>query len=51
MSNKRVVVTGYGIVSCIGDNKKEVLQSLKDVKSGISPVSYTHLTLPTNREV
>ena len=36
MSNKRVVVTGYGIVSCIGDNKKEVLQSLKDVKSGIS---------------
>ena len=36
MSNRRVVVTGYGIVSCIGDNKKEVLQSLKDVKSGIS---------------
>ena len=36
MSNKRVVVTGYGIVSCIGDHKKEVLQSLKDVKSGIS---------------
>ena len=36
MINKRVVVTGYGIVSCIGDNKKEVLQSLKDVKSGIS---------------
>ena len=36
MSNKRVVVTGYGIVSCIGDNKKEVLQSLRDVKSGIS---------------
>ena len=74
MSNKRVVVTGYGIVSCIGDNKKEVLQSLRDVKSGIShckkyeelgmrshvhgkpkinieAVSYTHLTLPTNREV
>ena len=49
MSNKRVVITGYGIVSCIGDNKKEVLQSLKDVKSGIShceeyeAVSYTHL--------
>ncbi len=36
MSNKRVVVTGYGIVSCIGDNKQEVLQSLRDVKSGIS---------------
>ena len=36
MSDKRVVITGYGIVSCIGDNKKEVLQSLRDVKSGIS---------------
>ena len=36
MSNKRVVVTGYGIVSCIGDNKKEVLKSLRDVRSGIS---------------
>ena len=36
MSNKRVVVTGYGIVSCIGDNKKEVLQSLRDVRSGSS---------------
>ena len=36
MSNKRVVVTGYGIVSCIGDNNKDVLQSLRDVRSGIS---------------
>ena len=36
MSNKRVVITGYGIVSCIGNNKQEVLTSLKEVKSGIS---------------
>ena len=36
MSNKRVVITGYGIVSCIGNNKEEVLTSLKEVKSGIS---------------
>ena len=36
MSNKRVVITGYGIVSCIGNNKREVLTSLKEVKSGIS---------------
>ena len=36
MSNKRVVITGYGIVSCIGNNKEEVLKSLKEVKSGIS---------------
>ena len=36
MSNKRVVITGYGIISCIGNNKQEVLTSLKEVKSGIS---------------
>ncbi len=33
---KRVVVTGIGIVSCIGNNQNEVLDSLKNLKSGIS---------------
>ena len=33
---RKVVVTGLGIVSCIGNNKKEVLTSLLEVKSGIS---------------
>ena len=33
---RRVVVTGIGIVSCLGNNKNEVLASLKDQKSGIS---------------
>ncbi len=32
---KRVVITGMGIVSCIGNNKEEVLESLKAGKSGI----------------
>jgi 3-oxoacyl-[acyl-carrier-protein] synthase-1 len=32
---RRVVVTGYGIVSCLGGNKQEVLQSLKAGRSGI----------------
>lgn len=32
---KRVVVTGMGIVSSIGDNVPEVLTSLKEAKSGI----------------
>ena len=32
---KRVVVTGLGIVSSIGNNKAEVLESLKQGKSGI----------------
>jgi len=32
---RRVVVTGYGIVSSIGNNKAEVLESLKTGKSGI----------------
>lgn len=33
---RRVVVTGIGIVSCIGKNKAEVLESLKEGRSGIS---------------
>ena len=33
---KNVVVTGMGIVSCIGLNIQEVLKSLKTGKSGIS---------------
>lgn len=32
---RRVVVTGLGIVSCLGNNKEEVLASLKAQKSGI----------------
>ncbi len=33
---KRVVVTGIGIVSCLGNNQDEVYQSLVNSKSGIS---------------
>ena len=33
---KRVVVTGMGIVSCLGNNQEEVYQSLLNSKSGIS---------------
>jgi 3-oxoacyl-[acyl-carrier-protein] synthase-1 len=33
---KRVVVTGLGIVSSIGNNKQEVLESLREGRSGIS---------------
>jgi 3-oxoacyl-[acyl-carrier-protein] synthase-1 len=32
---RRVVVTGLGIVSAIGNNKQEVLTSLREAKSGI----------------
>jgi 3-oxoacyl-[acyl-carrier-protein] synthase-1 len=32
---KRVVITGMGIVSCIGNDKRAVLESLKQGKSGI----------------
>ena len=32
---RRVVVTGMGIVSCIGNDKETVLQSLKEGRSGI----------------
>lgn len=33
--NRRVVITGMGIYSCIGQNKEEVLKSLFEGKSGI----------------
>ena len=32
---KRVVVTGMGIVSSIGNNTQEVMASLREAKSGI----------------
>jgi 3-oxoacyl-[acyl-carrier-protein] synthase-1 len=32
---RRVVVTGIGIISCLGNNKEEVLDSLKQGRSGI----------------
>ncbi|MFD0929951.1 beta-ketoacyl-ACP synthase I [Methylophilus glucosoxydans] len=33
---RRVVITGFGIVSSLGNNKQEVLESLKAGRSGIS---------------
>ena len=33
---KRVVITGLGIVSCLGNNQDEVYLSLLNSKSGIS---------------
>jgi 3-oxoacyl-[acyl-carrier-protein] synthase-1 len=33
---KRVVITGMGVVSCLGNNQKEVYESLLNTKSGIT---------------
>jgi len=33
---RRVVITGLGVVSCLGNNQEEVRQSLLNSKSGIS---------------
>ena len=33
---KRVVITGLGVVSCLGNNQEEVYQSLINSKSGIT---------------
>ncbi len=33
---RRVVITGLGIVSCIGNNQEDVTRSLKNLKSGIT---------------
>lgn len=35
-SQRRVVITGLGIISCIGNNTEEVTSSLKSGKSGIT---------------
>ena len=50
---RRVVITGMGIVSCLGNDTDSVTRSLREGRSGIrfkedyKAVSYTHLTLPT----
>ena len=36
---RRVVITGLGIVSCIGNNQEDVTSSLKNLKSGITSAS------------
>ena len=33
---KKVVVSGLGVVSCLGNNQKEVYDSLLNSKSGIT---------------
>ena len=33
---KRVVVTGLGIISCIGNNQEIVIKNLKELNSGIT---------------
>ena len=37
---RRVVITGLGIVSCIGNNQSEVLDSLLNTKSGIEGIKF-----------
>ena len=32
---RKVVVTGIGIISCIGNTQKAIIDSLKNLKSGI----------------
>ncbi|MBI28557.1 MAG: 3-oxoacyl-[acyl-carrier-protein] synthase 1 [Alphaproteobacteria bacterium MarineAlpha5_Bin11] len=36
---RRVVITGLGIVSCIGNNQEEVIKNLRELNSGISRAS------------
>ena len=33
---KRVVVTGLGIISCIGNDQKTIIKNLKELNSGIT---------------
>jgi 3-oxoacyl-[acyl-carrier-protein] synthase II len=36
--NKRVVITGMGIICGIGKNKTEVMESIKTCQTGIRPI-------------
>ena len=40
---RRVVVTGMGIVSSIGNNTQEVLASLREGRSGVTPTELRQL--------
>ena len=52
---RRVVITGLGIVSCLGNNQEEVHQSLLNSKSGISfseeYKEHNLKTLPLDKEL
>jgi 3-oxoacyl-[acyl-carrier-protein] synthase-1 len=47
---KRIFITGYGMISCLGDNTKEALSSMLSGKSGLKPVemlkSSAHFDVP-----
>ena len=46
---KRVVITGIGVVSCLGNNQKEVCESLINSKSGITfSEEYKNFNLRSN---
>jgi nodulation protein E len=54
MSQRRVVVTGIGVISAIGANGAEFWQSLREGRSGIGPieaVDRTQLRNPNGAEV
>ena len=48
---RRVVITGLGIVSCLGNNQKEVYQSLLNSKSGISFSEEYNLWMDINSDI
>ena len=45
------VITGKVRFSYVNIFKSRAFQAGQDAKYSVCPVSYTHLTLPTNREV
>ena len=51
MELKRVVVTGLGAITPLGNDVAQTWANELAGVSGAGPVSYTHLTLPTNNRV
>ena len=49
--NKRISLTENTPAYVFGDTAKKIMKSEKEAMASSVTVSYTHLTLPTNREV
>ena len=46
----RVVITGYGVASPIGNDSETFLESLQEGKNGIGPITCLLYTSPSPRD-
>ena len=54
VGGEQIYIAGYPLGNMVSDQMKlgdGIVSATKGMDNDVSPVSYTHLTLPTNREV